>query len=256
MTTNIKNITINLIKENFFKSKKRLLILDYDGTLVDFSSDPKDTVPSKELLSALGKLSQNIKNEIVIISGRDKYYLEKWFGKSGITLFAEHGVICKAPDKSWVTIADIDKTIMLKIKSVFEKPLFNIPGSILEIKDFSFSWHYRNVDAKLAKKTILILKKEILKITNKSGFGIMDGNNVLEVKNMLVNKGNACLYYLNQKNFDFILCMGDDTADEHMFEQLPLSSFTVKIGSGITKARFKIESIDEANKLLNILSEE
>ena len=102
-----KNIEINLfnpkinanLMAKFAKAQKRLMFLDYDGTLIPFKEKPWEARPSKPLLELLQKLTSNKKNEVVIISGRDKDTLGKWFGKLPINLVAEHGLFMN-PDLS------------------------------------------------------------------------------------------------------------------------------------------------------------
>ena len=55
-------------------------MLDYDGTLVAFSSDPQAVKPSERVLDLLTKLCANPRNEVVVISGRDRHTLETWLG--------------------------------------------------------------------------------------------------------------------------------------------------------------------------------
>lgn len=66
---------------HYKESNKKILFLDYDGTLVPFSIDPKLAVPDETLMAILSKLSSDDQADIAIISGRDRESLEKWFGK-------------------------------------------------------------------------------------------------------------------------------------------------------------------------------
>ena len=72
------------IEEQFikdFKSKKeKLLILDYDGTLVGFENNPLDAKPSNDLYDLLDQLQAEKNTTVAIISGRDKDTFDSWFG--------------------------------------------------------------------------------------------------------------------------------------------------------------------------------
>ena len=81
--------------ENYQKSRKRLLLLDYDGTLVTFSDTPDKAKPTSQLLEILKELSLDPKNELVTISGRDRHFLNLWFGDLYIGFIAEHGAWIK-----------------------------------------------------------------------------------------------------------------------------------------------------------------
>jgi len=57
---------VEKICKAYRKSKKRLLILDYDGTLSPFRDRPRDAVPTSETLDLIGNLIAELKNKIVI----------------------------------------------------------------------------------------------------------------------------------------------------------------------------------------------
>ena len=87
---------------DFHKAKKRLLLLDYDGTLVPFSAHHLDAKPPKVLIRLLEQLSADPKNELVLSSGRSAENLQDWFGAIPINLVAEHGaIIKKSHNKNW-----------------------------------------------------------------------------------------------------------------------------------------------------------
>ncbi|MHB9141601.1 MAG: bifunctional alpha,alpha-trehalose-phosphate synthase (UDP-forming)/trehalose-phosphatase, partial [Paludibacter sp.] len=100
--------TFTKIHEDYLSSKKRLFILDYDGTLSGFKSRPEDAYPTSELLELLKKLIADKKNKIVISSGRDHQTLEKWFGDLPLTMAAEHGAYYKENGK-WYDNLPLEK---------------------------------------------------------------------------------------------------------------------------------------------------
>ena len=59
------------------RASKRLLLLDYDGTLIPQNN--MNSAPSEELLSVLRALCADARNSVYIISGRRKAELGAWF---------------------------------------------------------------------------------------------------------------------------------------------------------------------------------
>ncbi len=59
------------------RASKRLLLLDYDGTLVPVNHI--NSAPSEELLAVLRALCADGRNAVYIISGRRKAELAAWF---------------------------------------------------------------------------------------------------------------------------------------------------------------------------------
>jgi trehalose 6-phosphate synthase/phosphatase len=56
--------------EKYHDSDKRLILLDYDGTLVPIVRQPKEAFPDRSLCNLLKSLTADERNEIYIISGR------------------------------------------------------------------------------------------------------------------------------------------------------------------------------------------
>ena len=109
--------------DKFKKAKKRLFLLDYDGTLTPIVKQPEMAVPSQRLLDALKILSQDPKNLFYIISGRDGEFLGKHLGHlTNMGFSAEHGGFIKKPGQTtWHNLTEeLDMTWMNDIQSVFE----------------------------------------------------------------------------------------------------------------------------------------
>jgi trehalose 6-phosphate synthase/phosphatase len=82
---------LTLIRQQYAHSTKRLIFLDYDGTLMGFNVDPLQVRPDKELYELLEALAADQKNKLVIISGRKHETLEEWLGMLPLNFVAEHG---------------------------------------------------------------------------------------------------------------------------------------------------------------------
>ena len=246
-------IKIKLL-DDYSKSKARLILLDYDGTLVHFAEKPEKAKPAEELLKLLTSLAHNVKNEIVIISGRDRETLDRWFGHLNIGLVAEHGVWIKERGKEWGTIEPLENDWKTEILPVLEVYVDRTPGSFIEEKEFSLVWHYRNCDAELAAVRAKELKDVLLNLTANLDIGVIEGNKVIEIKNINVNKGRAVLEWISKKQWDFVLAIGDDLTDEDIFAVLPDTAYSIKVGLGSSRAKFYMESVDKVRALLKSIS--
>ena len=80
-------------------------------------------------------------------------------------------------------------------------------------------------------------------------------NKAIEVKSATYNKGIAVNEIIRQKNYDFILCLGDDITDEDMFINLPKSAFTINVGKSNTKAKYFLEDYNDVRSFLNNLTD-
>jgi len=254
----IDKIKKDLIND-YSKSNSRLLLLDYDGTLVPFASRPEKAKPDNELLTILKSLSLDTKNKVVIVSGRDKGILDKWFGKINAGLIAEHGAWIREEGKDWETIEPLQNNWKEKILPILEYYVDRTPGAFIEEKEFSLVWHYRRVDNKLASVRSIELKNDLLHFTANLNLDVLEGNKVIEIKKADINKGRAVLKWisgqntLRKKGWDFILSIGDDLTDEDVFAVLPESAYSIKVRLGPSRARFNLDSVKDVRLLIKEL---
>ena len=80
---------------------------------------------------------------------------------------------------------------------------------------------------------------------------IIRGSKVVEVRCASVDKGIAAVYFLSLKPFDFTMAIGDDYTDEDLFRALPQKSWTIKVGTGKTVARYNLKNFMEVRELLH-----
>ena len=243
----------NKIVKAYQKAERRILFLDYDGTLVGFQKKPADAAPDKELYSILDKLANDPKNEVVLISGRDKETFTDWFGDKNYVLIVEHGVWIKNPGQNWKFIEQMSIGWKEDIKPIFEFYVDRTPGTFIEEKNYSFVWHYRNADPELGNIRANELKFDLTSLISNHNLEILEGSKVIEIKNSGINKGRAALHKINNEHYDFILGIGDDWTDEYLFEDLPAKSYTIRVGLKNTLARYNVNEIEDVRGLLKKL---
>jgi len=243
------------IVRDYRKNKQRLILLDYDGTLRDFERRPQDAIPDKEILRLLIKLSGDLHNEVLIISGRDKETLDKWFKHFNTGLIAEHGVWVKEKDKEWELLEPLANYWKDEIRPILERYTDRTPGSLIEEKEYSLAWHYRKSETGLAFVRAMELKEELLHFTSNLGLGVLEGNKVIEIKNAGINKGHAALKWISKEKYDFIMAAGDDRTDEDLFQVLPEDAYSIKVGLPPSIARFNIDSVKDFRSLLTEMVE-
>ncbi|MGB2232314.1 MAG: bifunctional alpha,alpha-trehalose-phosphate synthase (UDP-forming)/trehalose-phosphatase [Flavobacteriaceae bacterium] len=236
-----------------FKSKKeKLLILDYDGTLVGFENNPLDAKPSNDLYDLLDQLQGEKNTTVAIISGRDKDTFDSWFGNKNYNLISDHGVWWFS-DKKWTALERVKTDWMENIMPILETFVDRTPGTFIETKKYSLAWHYRMADPELAKIRTIELNTVLTSMVANNELSILQGNKVIEIKSSNVNKGRAMNQILLQKKYDFIAIAGDDWTDEYMFDEAPERAYTLKVGLENTKAKYHIKSHERILELLSKL---
>ena len=237
-----------LIKEQYRQAGRRLIMLDYDGTLMPFHVDPKAVFPDAGLLQILRSFTDSDQNQLVINSGRDRQTLENWLGELPLDMAAEHGVWRKRKG-NWKKAAGLSTSWKPQIRQVLEDLVRRTPGSFVEEKDYSLVWHYRNIDRELGERRVREFRDVLLYLTANLDLQVLEGNKVVEIKNTGVNKGKAALQWL-QEPFDFMLAIGDDHTDEDIFEVMPEGAFTIKVGTDQSKARFHLWEVEQVRAFL------
>lgn len=77
---------------------KRLFLLDYDGTIRKYESQPELAEPRASLKATLKALVACEDNIVFILTGRQKSTMLEWFGDIGIGFAVEHGFSIRWPD--------------------------------------------------------------------------------------------------------------------------------------------------------------
>jgi trehalose 6-phosphate synthase/phosphatase len=242
--------TINQMLDDFGAAQTRCILLDYDGTLAPFQKLPSMAVPGNELLNLLHDLSADEHNRITVISGRDAATLDKWLGHLPITLVAEHGATIRYRDEPWQQQTFQNLAWKEEIRPILQSFVNRCAGSFIEEKTNTLAWHYRNTDPDLGFVRSRELRHSLLQLTTNTPLQVVDGNKVIEVRMMGVDKGATALNLIDHYAPDFTLCLGDDTTDEDMFRALKDKAYTIKIGSGNTAAKFTLWSQTDVLPLL------
>ena len=244
-------LELNLL-EAYERAGKRKLLLDFDGTLVNLMPKPEMAIPDERVLSILSRLTEDKKNDVWIVSGRNKDFLEKYLGHLPLGLVAEHGGFIK--NNTWKSVIEGNQQWKSIVIELMQDYVATNTESFIEIKEFGLAWHYRNVDTQQgfkASRELLALLKNIL---YNMPLQIVDGNKVIEVKHFMAHKGTTCKNNILCDEYDFALAIGDDKTDEDLFEQLTSGNeFSIKVGSGTTLAKYRVHSVEEVIAFLEQL---
>ena len=234
------------------RSKKKLIILDYDGTLVKFKDNPELAIPDDGLLKILNGLSLVKGLDIAVISGRDKKFLENNLGRLNIVLIAEHGHFYRTKKKKWHDLGNIDKGFLNDIYSILQSFSDRTPGTFTEKKETGLVWHFRKSDPELASERVVEIQT-VLDSLLTDQFQILNLDKAIEVTSRKYDKGSAVNEVLKNKKYDHVVCFGDDITDENMFKSLSNNSTTIKVGVKDTIAKYYVNDPESVVKILKEL---
>jgi trehalose 6-phosphate synthase/phosphatase len=246
------------IRDAYLQATRRLLVFDYDGTLVPFAKHPQQAVPPQVVLDLLTALASDPKNRVALISGRSAEDLDRWFGEiPRLCLVAEHGAEIKTqPASTWESLrpqaaTDWKPTVM----PILEHFVDRTPGSFVEEKKYGLVWHYRMAEPEFGEWLANELVSMLEAMLAETELRAFRGEKIVEVKPVWANKGEAIRRLLrNFPDRDFILAAGDDRTDEDLFERAPSNAWTVHIGPGPTRASYVVTDLRVLRGVLEVLA--
>ncbi|CAL0325604.1 unnamed protein product [Lupinus luteus] len=266
-----RKLSVQKIVSAYSQTQNRLILLDYDGTMMPQASI--DKTPSGGVISVLNHLCSDPKNIVFIVSGRDKGCLSKWFSPcEKLGLSAEHGYFTRwIRDSPWETCGlmnDFDwKNIVEPVMAHYTEAT---DGSFIEQKESATVWHHQEADPHFGSCQAKELLDHLESVLANEPVVVKRGQHIVEVKPQGVSKGVVVENLISTmrkegKAPDFLLCIGDDRSDEDMFESiarsvsnpaLPTISqvFACTVGQKPSKAKYYLDDTSEVINLLEGLA--
>ncbi|RWW64840.1 hypothetical protein BHE74_00027890 [Ensete ventricosum] len=274
----------------YLNTATRVMLLDYDGTLESVLDTPQTWV--METLNALCAMP---KNTVFIVSGRTKTELQACFGACrGLGIVAEHGYYVRWPGQNeWITTDDSDDLDWVRVaRPVMKLYTQATKHSRMEIKDSALVWQCRHSDAIYASEQTKEMADHLKELLMNEPVAVKTRYRTVEVHPKVcyayvhdkrtgpclltlfhlrsfsqgVNKGSSAKKILSamadhQQRADFVLCVGDDSSDDEMFELFASEKhkdvvaasatvFTCNVGRKPSRARYFLANMDEVKGLL------
>ena len=230
------------LRDALSSGRRTALFLDYDGTLREIERDPRAARPTPELMTLLALVRERENVDLTIISGRTARDLEEWFGDEDIALIAEHGAaVRRVGTREW---EQLDRNVSYgwkdEIRGVLRLYEQSTPGSFVEEKRTSLVWHHRKTDPEFGTWKANELMHELGTMMANEPVKIRHGRKIVEITAEQVSKGGAVRRLLSEKQYDLMLCAGDDQTDESMFEIEADGFLSIKVGSEPSRARYRV----------------
>ncbi|MFT5207538.1 MAG: trehalose 6-phosphate synthase/phosphatase [Candidatus Omnitrophota bacterium] len=243
------------VKAAYKKAKKRVIFLDYDGTLTDIVSLPKFAMPNWEILRLVKKLVSDPKNLVMIVSGRPRHTLADWLERTGAHLCAEHGAWVWNGKEWKIAYQNSMPHWKDQIRPVLELYTTRTAGSFIEEKEEALAWHYRLSEPDYGAWQANNLAFNLESLLHGLPLQYLMGKKVVEVRHKDVNKGAAWNWVKKiKRKHDFIISIGDDRTDEDLFNVLPPHAHTVHVGASDSAAKYRVNTPADVRALLKFLS--
>jgi trehalose 6-phosphate synthase/phosphatase len=241
----------------FERAERRLLVLDHDGTMAPLAPSPDLAAPRPGLLEVLGRLVAHPEVEAAVVTGRDRQTMEQWFGTIPVTLIGEHGFEFRLArgDRWEVLLPNADLSWMENVRGVLDEYAARTSGAFVERKRSALAWHYRQVEPGFGSWQARELASHLTDAFSSSPIEVLHGAKVVEVRHQGIDKGAALTHLTRELGpFDFVLLAGDDRSDEDMFQMAPAGAWSIKVGRGPSRARFRLLRPSGMRQLLDDLA--
>lgn len=240
------------------------LFLDIDGTLADFTLNPKDSVIPTSTLTLLQKI-QTHGMKIAAVTGRSLAEARLMLSPLTLPIAATHGLEIAFDDDSISNdenIVSIDTMELATIRQAIIQSCRPYNNLIIEKKPYSVALHFRQAPD-LGDMAYTIMT-ETLKTHN--NWSLKSGKYVWEVVPKGVSKGSAILTLLEKIQRPNPLCpifIGDDITDEAGFVAVQgdsksladdsqlIKGMGIKVGCEPTSANYYVHDTHEVTVLLD-----
>ncbi len=233
-------------------AKPIALFLDYDGTLREIEREADAAKPTPEIIELLRELGQHPNFDVTIISGRKSDALEGWFAELPFNLVAEHGAAIRhRGQREWTQmVRGLNLSWKNDLRKVLAQYEQSTPGSSVEEKNTSLVWHYRKTDPEFGAWKANQLVHELGVLMANQQVSVRHGRKIVEATAAQISKGAAVRLFLEDKKYAAILCAGDDSTDESMFEIAAPNFISIKVGRQPSRARYRLSGPAEFRKFL------
>ncbi len=196
------------------------VLLDIDGTLLDFAPTPREVWVPPELATTLKQLHERTGGALALVSGRSLNDIDLIFAPEVFPAIGGHGAEMRLQPDSEAVAAHappLDKELKRRLAAIAKLS----PGILLEDKGYSLALHYRL--APQAEKAIYEAVSLIRAELPNAPIEVLPGKSVCEIKHSGFTKATGVLELMTHQPFrgrrPFFI--GDDVTDETVFAVMP-----------------------------------
>jgi len=191
------------------------LFLDVDGTLIDFSDSPLQSVVDEKLKSLLTAVLKKLDGALALVSGRTIARLDELFSPLHFAAAGLHGIERRDLNGAFRG-AGFGDSRLNPLKVSLQEITSAHPNTYFEDKGRSIAMHFRN-----APEQEPIIRQLLVEAVASLGshYHIQEGHFVLEIKPSGFSKGTAIKAFLKEQPFSGRkpVFIGDDLTDRDGF---------------------------------------
>jgi len=196
------------------------ILLDIDGTLLDFAPTPREVWVPAGLAKTLDRLLVRTSGALALVSGRSLNDIDLIFAPKQFPAVGGHGAEMRVSRDSEAVATHappMDKELKMRLAAIAKLS----PGILLEDKGYSLALHYRL--APHAEKAIYEAVSLIRADLPNAPIEVLPGKCVCEIKHSGFTKATGVLELMTHEPFRGRrpIFIGDDVTDESVFAIMP-----------------------------------
>jgi trehalose 6-phosphate phosphatase len=221
----MKTLNPKMNLKGFFKqmvkAADKALLLDYDGTLSPFHTDPSRAYPYPKVRDVIHRIKERGEVRVVIVTGRwIKDLLPLLKLPKPPEIWGLHGMERLKPDGSYELAAMEEKALLGIVTADEQVEAMGLSGRC-EKKPGCVALHWRGMRDKEVQEIRDRVKPAWIHMAETWGLDLLEFDGGLELRVPVRNKGDAVKTILDEMAQDTAAAyLGDDLTDEDAFEAI------------------------------------
>jgi len=212
------------------RSRRRVLLLDYDGTLSDLVAERDRAVPREDSFGLLQRICREPSCAVAIVSGRPVFELRTLLGQPPFALIGEHGWESLVPGHELRRLP-VSPEVSERLERAATALRSRVPAEQIERKRTAVALHVRGLPDAEARRVIELANAVWAPLCMPDQLEVRPFRAGFEFRALGQDKGRAVHELLAGEPADaFAVFVGDDATDEDAFAAVQPAGFGVRVG--------------------------
>lgn len=211
-------------------ANKRVLLLDYDGTIAPFTVDRNRAFPYPQVAALIGCLTQRCRTAVALVSGRPARDVARLVGIDPVPeIWGSHGLERLRRDGEY-QLSHIDEDAVKVLHEAAAWLQSEGLSRATEVKHGAVAVHWRGLPSDHAQEARTCAYRVLTSLAGIAGLSICEFDCGLELRARRSSKGDAVRTVLSEIGDDVpVAYLGDDVTDEYAFRALLGRGLTVLV---------------------------
>lgn len=211
-------------------AKRRVLLLDYDGTVAPFSADRRQALPYPSIPELLRQIMLSCSTRLIVVSGRAAHEIPPLLGLNPAPeIWGAHGVERIHADGRHEQIEGTDEALQALAQAEAQLDREGL-ADCLEVKLAAVAVHWRGFTPSKVLTTRTKAYRILEPLASQPDLVLAEFEEGVEIRLRAANKGNVLRTLLSELDGSVpVAYLGDDSTDEDAFHVLNGRGLTVLV---------------------------